>query len=386
MKNTLKTTLRIRFLLLTMASLLLVQVVIVGISIYHNHRDLLTKSDMLIYQLHQNPDGASRYFSVKIPAGKDTVYPDAVQHVSLTTEEVVSFAHRALAENNDKGFLDGYRYHVYRNEGGTRIYFLFRESAIETCKNAAKNMILVSLVAWVAIGALLIPVSAWVVKPLVDNHNKQKRFITAAAHELKTPLTVIGTSAQLLESEIGQSEWLQSIQKQVEHLTKMTNDLVTLSKSEEYDNPLLRESFSLSETLREVMETYAVIAEQNGIRIEYTKDQEIPYLGSKTEVQQLLGILLDNACKYCPAGGLIRVSTKHIHHGVKILVSNTAELSGGNRGKVPIGRFQRGENAVGKSGFGLGLSIAEAITGRHGGHITAFTTQTGEFLVEVTLH
>lgn len=386
MKRTLKTKLRIRFVLLAMAALLLIQSLIVGISIYHNYRDLTEKSDMLISQLQNNPSGASRFFSVKIPAGKDAVYPDVVQHVSVTVQEAESLAQRALTGGGEKGFLDGYRYRIYQNESGTKIYFLFRESSIDMCKAAGQNMILTSLVGLVIIGALLIPVSGWVVKPLVDNHNRQKRFITSASHELKTPLTVISTNAQLLESEIGQSEWVDGIKQQIAHLTRMTCNLVTLSKAEEYDNPVQRETFLFCDVLQDVAQTYEVIAKQNGIRIEYALADEIAYFGSKAEVQQLMGILLDNACKYCPRDGFIRVSAKRCFHGVRLCVVNTAQPISKESAELLQQRFHRGENATGKAGFGLGLSIAEAIANRHNGHLAVSANTKGEFCVEVVLH
>lgn len=386
MKNTLKRKLRVRFVLLAMVSLLLVQCVIAGVSIYHNHQDLVTKSDMLISQLHNNPSGASRYFSVKIPSGNEAIYPDAVQHISITVDEATALAQRALTKGPDKGFLDGYRYHIYRNDSGTKIYFLHRESSIEMCKAAAENMILISLIGLLAIGVLLIPVSGWVVKPLVDNHTKQKQFITAASHELKTPLTVISTNAQLLGSEIGQNDWLDGIEKQVVRLTQMTHGLVALSKAEEYDNPLLRESFSFSDALRDVVETYEVIAKQCDVRMEYALAGEISYSGSKAEVQQLIGILLDNACKYCPNGGVIRIIAKQSFHGVKLCVSNTATPISKKDTEMLTQRFHRGENATGKTGFGLGLSIAEAIANRHNGQLTVSTTTKDVFSVEVVLH
>jgi len=112
MKKSLKTKLRIRFVLLAMAGLMLIQGVIVCVSIYQNYQDLVSKSDMLISQLHSNFSGSSRYFSVRIPAEKDAVYPDVLQHVSITPEKAASFAWRALGKNQEKGFLDGYRYHI----------------------------------------------------------------------------------------------------------------------------------------------------------------------------------------------------------------------------------------------------------------------------------
>ncbi len=386
MKRSLKTKMRIRFVLLALVSLLLIQSVIVGVSIYHNYQDLVTKSDMLISQIHNSPSGMSRYFSVKIPAGKGAVYPDAVQHVTITPEEAAAFARRALEKNREKGFVEGYRYRVYRNESGTKIYFLFRESGMEMCRAAAENMILVSLLGLLTIGAVLIPVSGWVVKPLVENHSKQKQFITAAGHQLKTPLTVISTNAQLLETEIGQNQWLEGIEKQVVHLTQMTCDLVALSKAEEYDNPLVRESFSFSDALRDVLETYEVIAKQKGLRMEHILADGITYSGNQAEIQQLFQILLENACKYTSGNGTIRVMAKRTLRGVDLRVANTAQMLPGEDTKTLTQRFFRGKNAAGKAGFGLGLSIAQAIANRHNGRLTVTAATEGEFCVEVVLH
>ena len=385
MTKSLKTKLRIRFVLLAMLCLLAIQSVIIGMVIFQNHRDLVTKSDLLISQLHHDPSGSSRYFSVKIPAGKTAVYPDVVQHVSVTVEEATQLTQCVLEKGQEKGFIDGYRYHIYQNESGTRIYFLYRGSSLEMCKTATENMILVSLISFVVIGAVLIPVSAWVVKPLVDNHKKQKEFITAAGHQLKTPLTVISTNAQLLETEIGQNTWLDGIVKQITHMTRMTHDLVALSKVEEYDNPVLRERFSFSEALEDVAATYHVIAKQKGLCLEHEIPEELLYVGSKTEVQQLLGILLDNACKYCPVDGVIRIKAKKCFQGVRLVVFNTAEPMPEIQTNMLVRRFYRGQNATEKSGFGLGLSIAEAIALRHNGNLTVSTAVVGEFLVEVVL-
>jgi len=383
MKKSLKTKLRIRFVLLAMVSLLLIQSVITGVSIYHNYQDLVTKSDMLLSQLHKNPNGANRYFSVKIPTGKDTVYIDAVQHVSITKDEAAAFAQRARISGEDRGFVDGYRYHIYRNEHGTRIYFLNRESGMEMYSAAAENMVAVSLIGIVAIGILLIPVSGWVVKPMVDNDNRQKQFITSAGHELKTPLTVISTNAQLLESEIGKNDWLDGIQRQTAHLTQMTHELVALSKAEELEKRPVRELFSISDALREVAEAYEVVIKQKGLQSVCRIPENMEYSGSKAEIQQLFRILLDNACKYATGDGMISMEAKRIFRGIEICVVNTAEFTS-NEDQELLQRFHRGENAVGKAGFGLGLSIARAIARRHNGHIEVSASE-GTFRVEVIL-
>lgn len=383
MKRSLKTKLRIRFILMAMLSLFLIQSLIVGVSIFNNYLDLVKKSDMLISQLHNNPTVAVRYFSVKIPQGKDTAYPDVVQHVSITAENAASLTQRALAMKRTNGFLEGYRFRIYQNENGTKIYFLLRESSIEMFWTAAENLMWVSFAGLIVIGVLLIPLSGWVVQPIVENHRKQKVFITSAGHSLKTPLTVISANAQLLESEIGSSQWLEGIQKQVGHLTQMTQDLLTLSRTDEYENPLVRDSFSLSDVFEDMLEAYRVIAKQKGIQLDYLPQENLTYSGSEAEVQQLIQILLDNACKYCLEDGYIRITTKRNFHGVHISVANTARLQRDEKTDL-LQRFQRGQNAAGIPGFGLGLSIAKAIADRHNGALTISNTA-DTFRVEVVL-
>ena len=384
MKDSLRVKLRVRFALLALISLFVIQSVIVCVSIYHNYRDLVVKSDMLIAQLHSNPSGASRYFSVKIPSGKDTVFPDVVQHVSVTAKEADEFANLALSKGEDKGFVGYFRYRVYRNDSGTRIYFLHRQSAIEMCREAAENMIAVSLLGIIVIAGLLIPVSAWAVKPIVDNHSKQKMCITAAGHELKTPLTVISTNAQMLRSEIGDNSWLDGIEKQVANMTKMVGGLVTLAKAEEYNNPIVSEPFSVSQMLSEALEVYLPMAKQKNVTIMQHMETDT-YFGSKAEIRQLMQILLDNACKYCPEGGRIRVSSAKCFRGVRFFVTNTAQLSPEEDVRLLKQRFYRGKNAQGKYGAGLGLAIAQAIAERHNGYIALSAEENEEFSVEVVL-
>ncbi len=385
MKCSLKTKLRIRFVLLAVLGIFVLLSAIVSISIYNNYSEMVEKSDMIISGLHHNPSDNIRYFSVKIPSGRDEVYPDTVQHVSVSAEEAGQFAHRALNSGKEKGFVEGYRYCIYRNESGIRIYFLSRTSSIEMCKTAAENLILVSVLGLLGVALILIPLSGWIVAPLLENHRKQKRFITAAGHELKTPLTVISTNTQLLALEIGSNDWLDSIQKQVSHLTQMTHDLVALSKAEEYDNPLVKENFSFTDALADVTETYEVIAKQKRIQFDFIAGENITYSGSKAEVQQLVRILLDNACKYCVEDGRIQINARKTLLGVQFVITNTAEQLREKDANALLGRFCRGENAAGKDGFGLGLSIAEAIANRHNGRLTVSTATEGEFCVEVVL-
>ena len=386
MKLSLKTKLRIRVILLAMVSLFVIQSAIVGVSIWHNYRDLTQKSDMLISQLHNNPSSASRYFSVKIPAGKTVVYPDVVQHVSVTAEQATRLALEVLETEAEAGFLEGYRYRVYRNESGIRIYFLAREAALDMYRSATENMLLVSVAGLCLIGIALIPVSGWLVKPLVDSRQKQKTFITTAGHALKTPLTVISTNAQLLELEIGENVWLTSIREQLAHMTQLTQALVTMSQAEEAADSFRQEEFCFGELLRGAAQTYNAVAQQKNITLEQSIPETLPYVGSRPQVQQLLWALLDNACKYCSPGEKVWLEAKPLFRGVQLTIENPTRLPRTTDVRGLSQRFCRGENAAEEKGFGIGLSMVETIAEQHGGTLQLAITEAGVFRVTVTLN
>lgn len=113
---------------------------------------------------------------------------------------------------------------------------------MEAFRNNTETLILVSVGGIAVMAIVLTILSAKVVSPLVKNHQRQKEFITSASHELKTPLTVIHADAQLLESEIGENEWLSDIIKQTTNMTEMTHKLVCLARAEEQGKIILSKS------------------------------------------------------------------------------------------------------------------------------------------------
>ncbi|MBR2310565.1 MAG: HAMP domain-containing histidine kinase [Oscillospiraceae bacterium] len=385
MKKTLKKSLQIRFVLLSMAVLLLLQGAIVGFSIWHSYRDMVSKSDVLISQLQKNPSAGSRYFSVKVHPGKGSVRIDTVQNVSVTPAQAGEYAKAVIHNDADRGFIDGYRYHIYTNTEGIRILFLSRQSSLEMHRSTCKSLILFSLGGLAIMCVVLILLSGAVVAPIVENHNKQKQFITAAGHQLKTPLTVIRTDAQMLQEEIGNSQWLDGILAQTDRLTQMTNDLVSLSRSEEYSNSLVTEVFSLSDAINEISGFYEVIAKRNDVALHASTPEALSYRGNPEEIRQLVSILLDNATKYCTPGGQIALTTKKELRGISIQIENTASELENASDSMFTQRFFRGDNAAGKEGSGLGLTIAESIAHRHGGKLTV-AAKKDSFCVYVMLH
>ena len=212
--------------------------------------------------------------------------------------------------------------------------------------------------------------------PYLKNMEAQKQFITNASHELKTPLTAISTSADVLAMEHAEDEWVRNIQTQAGRLSRLITDLVTLSRLDEEDPFPVRTAFSLSDALWEIREPFVSLALARGKA--YTQDiaDGLTVVGDRAAIQQMVSILLDNALKYSPAGGSIRLTARRCGKRAELTVANTVDPALHADPDRLFDRFYRADEAHSGavSGTGIGLSIARATVEAHGGKISARQT------------
>ena len=302
-----KRRLQVRFVLLSVAALILLQAAIVACSIYRSYRQMTLRADTIIKLTESTLDSPeindARYFKVAFDLETRNFDFD-LEHTSLVTRPLATeLAKEVISGNSEKGYIDTYRYLVRREKGTVKITFLSRTVAIESYRSNAKSLILISLSGIAVMAALLAAASGPVVSPLVKNRQKQKEFITSASHGLKTPLTMIHADAQLLESEIGESEWLSDIMKQIAQMTKMTHRLVYLARAEDQDGHLKKIVFPVSDVAEDVVSSYRAVAYNSGKRFEVSIENGISYLGDEKAIREMMTVLLDNAFKYTPANG-----------------------------------------------------------------------------------
>ena len=202
----------------------------------------------------------------------------------------------------------------------------------------------------------------------------QKQFITDAGHELKTPLTSISTSADVLKMENGDNEWIDNIQKQTVRMSKLVKNLVTLSRLDEGVPLPDRTEFSLSDAAWEAAEPFEMRARAQGKSFTQSISPELAMKGDMAAVQQLISILLDNAFKYSDDGGQIRLSVYPQHKNNIIEVYNTCPPD--SLGDIDrfFDRFYRADSSRRyDGGTGIGLAIAKATAQALGGSISAET-------------
>lgn len=204
-------------------------------------------------------------------------------------------------------------------------------------------------------------------RPFIRNMENQKRFITNAGHELKTPIAIISANTEALALISGQNEWTDNILKQVSRLSKLINDLITLAKvGEASPQDVVLTEVNLTPIVRSAADSFRPVVADAGKIMETDAEDDITARAEMRFFGELVNILLDNAVKYCDDGGLIHVSltTRKNGKGAVLAVSNDYKEGGHIDYSRFFERFYRGDTShnSAKAGYGIGLSMAEDLT------------------------
>ncbi len=322
------------------------------------------------------PDGlnmespfTTRFFTVRFDQKGNVLSADIRSIASVSRDEAIAYAEKALEHSDERGWIDDFRYKRYDTSAGQAVVFI---NGLNTKQNNRQFMFAASLVfaaSSIVIIILIILISRKAVKPAAESYEKQKQFITDANHELKTPLTLIHTNLDIMETEIGANEWLSDIREETKIMTKLVNRLVSLARMDE-DNPkFTKETFSLSEVVLDTVSAFAQHIRNQQKRILTDVPDGINYHGNEAAIRQLISILMDNAVKYCDPEGIIRITLRGGKHPI-ILVDNSYMAVGNIELDRLFDRFYRADKArTYGGGFGIGLSIAKAIVEKHHGNI-----------------
>ncbi|VTX80289.1 sensor histidine kinase [Gemella haemolysans] len=305
----------------------------------------------------------------------DTLIPN---HDDLQNKVV-----KALEKGGASGFIGSYRYLKVESEVGNLILFLNCQRELDSYESFVKNSVLISMVVIVSVLLLIILISKRVIAPIQQSYTKQRQFITDASHELKTPLAIISSNADVLEMENGDSKWTNNIHNQVDRLTSLVNSLVVFSRMEEKDT-VERTRFDLTETLKSRIEEFRELADFQKRYIITEIHDKLNYYGEQASIVQLIDILLENAIKYAPEGSDILVYLKKNRKYAILKVSNKADVKKGDLGKV-FDRFYRLDESRNSSikGYGIGLSMAQLIAEKHKETIRAYAPEDGTFKIEM---
>ncbi len=333
---------------------------------------------------------STRYFVLRY--GADGTLDNAdMRHIAAVTEDDVdTYLSVALESGVGSGYIGGnYRYKIVEADNGRFMaVFLDCQSEIRSLRTFALASVLVVAVCDILVYILVLLLSRRAIDPVVRNVEKQKRFITDASHELKTPLTVRTTSLRVLEMEVGKRKWIDKIKAQTDKLTELVGDLVTLSRLDE-ERPRVRTAdFDISATVKETAESFRDFAGDNGHELVTDIAEGVTLRGDEYAVRQLVSILLDNAVKYTDPGEPVTLRMRAGKRDVTIETVNAcADVDPSSLDRL-FDRFYRADASRARQdsgGFGIGLSIARSIAEAHRGSVRAVCPEAGAIKISVTL-
>lgn len=312
----------------------------------------------------------TRYFIVSFN-NDGTVTNTSAEKIALSDNEAVDLATTIYNKNTEKGFYEQYRFNVIDKEDGKDIVMLDCTMEREANKNFLFTSLIISLAGYLVVFGVILVVSKIVVRPFYENMEKQKRFITDASHELKTPLTIMNANVEVLEIENGENEWLSSIKNQISRLTDMTKKLTLMAKMDESSNVYEFKDFDISKVLQDTIDDFSSLSSTKDKKITANIEDEIIFNGNNELVSELFHILLENAYKYSEED--INILLKKDNKNILIEFSNKANVPNGSLDYL-FDRFYRMDNSRNSStgGNGIGLSIAKSIVDINRGSISAF--------------
>ena len=316
----------------------------------------------------------TRYFIARLSANQEVLSVDTEHIAALDRQTVVESLNAVLRSGAERGYVDHYRFNVFADEdGGSTVIVLDCFLQIQASLNMLRVTLLVSLAGALIVFVLLLFLSRLAIRPFAENLERQRRFVTDASHELKTPLAILSADLDLLsDGETAGNPWLESANAQVSRLSRLIHNLVELARTEEGGTPAALEWVDLSEVVQANVDAFVPLAEADGKSLASEIAPGVRIRGVQDNLFRLLAILLDNAVKYCDAGGEIRVALSLRARSAYLTVSNPCK--GLNPADLPryFDRFYRADSSRAREtgGYGIGLSTAKAIVARHRGRLS----------------
>lgn len=358
-------------------------VIILGIIILFtvfSYRNTISSSTMFMDRLEGRKIDEPREFSEEVNDRYiEGVYKIQINNNNATsksddiTDEIKNYAIEVSNRSLDEGYIGNYIYKVRKiGLNGKEVTLIESEDTINRLKTTIIVSIVIGILGLIIVYIIAKRISKTIVKPVEDSFEKQKQFVSDASHELKTPLAVIEANADVLQDKVGENKWITYIQKEVQSMNKLVNDLLVLARMEN-TNTELNQKFDLSKEVQMAVSSFESMIYEKKIELETNISEGIEFNGDKEDIKHIISIILDNAIKHTEENGKIIVNTLKEKSDIKIEIKNEGEPIPEEEREKIFERFYRVDKARNRNEkrYGLGLSIAKGIVEKYNGEIYA---------------
>lgn len=333
---------------------------------------------------------SSTFFLVGFDTDGRIVHVDVDRIASVSEDEARELAEEIYQGQSWTGRTGRFRYEMRESPAGDGRTIVFLDISTEIVSYVRVLLLSagIGLCCWGLMLLFVMGLSKRAIRPIAENMERQKQFVTNAGHEIKTPLAIILANTDALELYNGESKWSRNIREQIGRLDGLMKQLLLLARMEEGGGGLSAADFSLSELLAGSVQTFLEPLELRHISLQSDIQPDVMFHADKEQIAQLISILLDNSVKYTEDGGEVLVRLQKKDRSLTLRVENTCESLPDTSPDRLFDRFSRGDAArTQKSGgYGIGLSAAQSIVRANRGSISAEYEMPRRVIFQVVFH
>ncbi|MGM9549111.1 MAG: sensor histidine kinase [Faecousia sp.] len=381
--------LKLKFVCINMVIVTAMLLVIFGMMLRFTHDNLEQQSLRMMQSVVENRYHQGRpgelpkqaqlpYFYVSVNSFGELSATFGGYYDLTDTESIQQIITLALDSGQQTGVLEDYslRFQKRSTPFGETIVFVDMSSEIATMRSLVKNCVIIGILSFAAFLGLSFLLAKWAVRPVETAWNQQRQFVADASHELKTPLTVILTNAELLQQpeydEEARSRFVGSIMTMSHQMRGLVESLLELARVDNGGQNMVFSRLNFSELVCDALLPFEPVYFEKGLTLESNVEEVFFVRGSQQHLKQVLDILLDNASKYAAANSVVHVDLRRQGSHCLLSVASAGEEISGEDLKNIFKRFYRIDKARSMNhSYGLGLSIADSIIRQHGGKIWA---------------
>ena len=316
------------------------------------------------------------FFTVKIEDDGD-ITAFGSDYYDLTDKELLKKLVDSVDDRaKETGVLSEYDLRYIKSDNGRMKAIVFADISSEKAmiRGLIRNSVIIGLIGYVVFFLISLLLAKWVTKPVEKTWNEQKQFIADASHELKTPLTVIMTNAEMLSdksySDSDRDSFTHNILSTSKRMRGLVESLLELARLDNNRAQIILADVDLSKLISDSILPFEPLFYENDMELSADIENNIKVEGDKDKLRQVINILLDNALKYTDPADKVTVKLKRYSSECTLSVSGLGTPLTKEDLENIFKRFYRVDQARndGKS-YGLGLSIADSIIKEHNGKI-----------------
>ena len=321
------------------------------------------------------------YFTVEVweqGSGTYSAYVTGGTYADLEdTEELTAIITDCLSQNRSEGTIGDYNLRYLRQDNGLYQKLAFVDMSMEqaTLREMMGSYLQIGAAAILLLLGVSILLARWATRPVEKAWRQQRQFLSDASHELKTPLTVILSNAELLQSahlDERPARWTDNIRSEAGRMKSLVEEMLTLARADNAVRTAVMAEVSLTDLAADCALSFEPVAFEAGKPLREELAESVTVLGDRERLRQVIVILLDNAVKYGAAGGAITLTLQKTDRQARLTVANPGQPIPPEQLSRLFERFYRADASRGEqSGFGLGLPIASTIAAEHKGTLKA---------------